>query len=107
MNNTVIKAFEILKLVSHNKSGLTLAQITRSLNLSKSTAFNIVHTLTNVGLLTMEKGQLPVYRMGIESLKLGLAYGDGYFAVYNDVPAIFKVSADTAATLTGLLTLGA
>lgn len=41
------------------------------------------------------------------TLKLGLAYGDGYFAVYNDVPAIFKVSADTAATLTGLLTLGA
>ena len=41
------------------------------------------------------------------ALKLGLAYGDGYFAVYNDVPAIFKVSADTAATLTGLLTLGA
>lgn len=74
MNNTVIKAFEILKLVSQNKSGLTLAQITRSLNLSKSTAFNIVHTLTDVGLLTMEEGQLPVYRMGIESLKLGLAY---------------------------------
>ena len=38
---------------------------------------------------------------------IGLAYEDGYFAMYNDVPAIFKVSAATAQTLLDLLTLGA
>ena len=38
---------------------------------------------------------------------IGLAYEDGYFAMYNDVPAIFKVSASTAQTLLDLLTLGA
>ena len=38
---------------------------------------------------------------------IGLAYEDGYFAMYNDVPAIFKVSSATAQTLLDLLTLGA
>lgn len=38
---------------------------------------------------------------------IGLAYEDGYFAMYNDVPSIFKVPAATAQTLLDLLTLGA
>lgn len=38
---------------------------------------------------------------------IGLTYEDGYFAMYNDVPAIFKVSAATAQALLDLLTLGA
>lgn len=40
------------------------------------------------------------------TIKIGLAYGDGYFAMYNDVPAIFKVSGETAQTLRDLLSLG-
>lgn len=38
-------------------------------------------------------------------LKIGSAYGDGYYAMYNDVPAIFKVSAATAELLKGLTAL--
>lgn len=44
---------------------------------------------------------------GSFTIRIGLAYGDGYYAMYNDVPAIFKVSADTARVLTDLLALAA
>ena len=44
---------------------------------------------------------------GSFTLQIGLAYGDGYYAMYNDVPAIFKVSAETAQVLNNLLTLTA
>ncbi len=44
---------------------------------------------------------------GSFTVKVGLSYEDGYFAMYNDVPAIFKVSAGTAQLLTGLLSLAA
>ena len=44
---------------------------------------------------------------GSFTLQIGLAYGDGYYALYNDVPAIFKVSAETAQVLKDLLTLTA
>lgn len=39
------------------------------------------------------------------TLKIGSAYADGYYAMYNDVPAIFRVSAETAELLKGLMTL--
>lgn len=42
---------------------------------------------------------------GSFTVKVGLSYEDGYFAMYNDVPAIFKVSAGTAQLLTGVLSL--
>ena len=44
---------------------------------------------------------------GSFTIWVGLAYEDGYYAMYNDVPAIFKISADTARVLTDLLALAA
>ena len=40
-------------------------------------------------------------------LRVGYAYGDGYFALYNDVPAIFKLSAETVQALQAVLALAA
>ncbi len=42
---------------------------------------------------------------GSFTVKVGFSYEDGYFAMYNDVPAIFKVSAGTAQLLTEVLSL--
>ena len=77
MNNTVIKTYEILKLVAQHKQGLTLTQIVKSLELPKSTVFNIVHTLEALGMLRLTGGAVPVYQLGIESLKIGLSYLNG------------------------------
>lgn len=44
---------------------------------------------------------------GSFTLRVGYAYGDGYFAVYNDVPAIFKLSAETVQALQAVLALAA
>lgn len=41
------------------------------------------------------------------TLKIGSAYGDGYYVTYNDLPAIFMVSSETAQTFLGLLQVGA
>lgn len=40
-------------------------------------------------------------------LKIGLPYGDGFYAYYNDIPAIFMISGETTATLIALSQLGA
>ena len=42
---------------------------------------------------------------GSFTLRVGYAYGDGYFALYNDVPAIFKLSAETVQALQAVLAL--
>lgn len=44
---------------------------------------------------------------GSFTLRAGYAYGDGYFALYNDVPAIFKLSAETVQALQAVLALAA
>jgi len=77
MNNTVFKTYEILKLVAQHKNGLTLAQIVKALELPKSTVFNIVHSLEELGMLQLTGGAVPVYQLGIESLKIGFAYLSG------------------------------
>ena len=74
MNNTVYKTIEILKLVAANKDGLTLSQIVRELDLPKSTVFNIVRSLVQLDMLRVTEDKLPTYRLGVESLKLGLSY---------------------------------
>lgn len=44
---------------------------------------------------------------GSFTLRVGYAYGDGNFALYNDVPAIFKLSAETVQALQAVLALAA
>lgn len=44
---------------------------------------------------------------GSFTLRVGYAYGDGYFALYNDVPAIFKLSAETVQAMQAVLALAA
>ena len=44
---------------------------------------------------------------GSFTLRVGYAYGDGYFALYNDVPAIFNLSAETVQALQAVLALAA
>lgn len=74
MNNTVLKTFEILQLISKHKEGLTLTQIVKSLNFPKSTVFNIVHSLVALEMLSTTNTSTPVYRLGIEAFKIGLSY---------------------------------
>lgn len=77
MNNTVMKTIDILKLISNHKEGLSLAQIAKELNLPKSTVFNIVHSLVELEMLHTIDEPSPIYKLGIESLKLGLSYING------------------------------
>lgn len=77
MNNTLIKSFEIIKLISSHKEGLTLAQIVKELELPKSTVYNIVHTLESIGMLSTTDDKLPTYRLGVEALRIGLSYLSG------------------------------
>ena len=74
MNNTVFKAVEILRLVAQNQDGLSLTEITRELSLSKSTVYNILKTLEQEGLLQVTSDRVPIYRLGVGILKLGLSY---------------------------------
>ncbi|MBQ2756774.1 MAG: IclR family transcriptional regulator [Oscillospiraceae bacterium] len=98
MNNTVIKSVEILKLISQNRNGMTLSQIVKSLNLPKSTVFNIVHTLVETGMLKSTGDSAPVYKLGVESLRLGLSYLKSSSIDTVARPILYKLGEDTGET---------
>ena len=98
MNNTVIKTVEILKLIASNKDGMTLSQIVKALSLPKSTVFNILHTLVDTDMLSVVDGPIPVYRLGIESLKVGLSYLNSNSLDSAARPVLTKLSLETNET---------
>lgn len=98
MNNTVSKSYEILKLISQHSEGLTLAQIVKALELPKSSVFSIVHSLQELGMLRVAQGPVPIYQIGIETLKLGLSYLSGSSLDTVARPILSKLCHDTNET---------
>lgn len=74
MNNTVIKTLDILNLLSVHTEALSLSQISRLLDIPKSTAFDILHTLESRNFVTMSDSRLHLYRLGAETFRIGYAY---------------------------------
>ncbi|MBE7035393.1 MAG: IclR family transcriptional regulator [Ruminococcaceae bacterium] len=98
MNNTVLKTYDILKLVSRHKEGLTLSQIMAALSLPKSTAFNLVKTLESVGMLRHSDHAVTRYLLGLESLKIGLSFLSGSSLDAVARPILSKLCHDTKET---------
>lgn len=77
MNNTILKATSILRLLACHSSGMTLTELSNTLSIPKSSVFDIVHTLEHVGYLEVSNDRLHTYRLGLEAFRIGYAYLDG------------------------------
>ena len=71
----VDKCFAMLKLFAHSKKPLGVSDISKALNFNKSTVFNIVHTLDDLGVL--EKVAEGKFKFGTRLYILGRAAGRG------------------------------
>ncbi len=77
MNNTILKATSILRLLASHSSGMTLTELSNALSIPKSSVFDIVHTLEHVGYLEVSNDRLHTYRLGLEAFRIGYSYLDG------------------------------
>lgn len=75
LNRTLLRAIEILDLVSKNKDGYSLAELTRLLDSPKSSVFDIVKTLVFKNML-YEDNQAGVtkYKIGLQSFLIGSSF---------------------------------
>ena len=71
----VDKCFAMLALFAHSKKPLGVSDISKALNFNKSTVFNIVHTLDDLGVL--EKVAEGKFQFGTRLYILGRAAGRG------------------------------
>ncbi len=92
------KCFSILELFSRGKKPLGISEISKALNFNKSTVFNMVHTLTDLGVL--ENGDNK-FRFGPRLYVLGKAAGEGSGLIHTVHPYLEEISQKT--NLTALL----
>ncbi len=76
MNRTVARTFEILKLVANSEHGISLQQIAQAMDMPKSSAFVIVHSLLELGYIKTVENNNKLYCLGIEIFTLGMKYSD-------------------------------
>jgi len=74
MNRTVEKAMSIIKLVANSQSGLTITEISQTLDIPKSSVFDIVHTFRQTGFLEIDSERLHTYKLGLEAFSVGYSY---------------------------------
>lgn len=74
LNRTTQRTVEILKLVSKNLEGITLDEICEKLDLPKTSAYDIVTTLAEMGMVKVDKGVRQRYTIGLMAYRIGIRY---------------------------------
>lgn len=73
VNKSASRAIDVLELLAKNQKPMTLTEIGRSLDLPKSSCFDIVYTLVERGVVEVDNEQLKTFRLGIKLFQLGAA----------------------------------
>lgn len=74
LNRTTLRAVDILKLVSRKPDGITLDEICAGLNLPKTSAYDILTTLVQTGMLNVAREQKQRYTIGLTAYRVGINY---------------------------------
>lgn len=74
LNRTTQRTIDILKLVSKNPEGITLDDICGRLSLPKTSAYDIVTTLVEMGMVNVDRGQRQRYTIGLTAYRIGINY---------------------------------
>ena len=74
LNRTTVRTVEILKMVSKKTEGTTLDDICKALDMPKTSAYDIVTTLAELGMINVEKGQKQSYTIGLTAYRIGINY---------------------------------
>ena len=74
LNRTTLRTVDILKLVSKRPDGITLDEICERLGLPKTSAYDIVTTLVQTGMIHVAREQKQRYHIGLTAYRIGINY---------------------------------
>lgn len=74
LNRTTQRTVEILKLISKKPEGITLDEICETIGLPKTSAYDIVTTLAEMGMVNVDRGQRQRYTIGLTAYRIGINY---------------------------------
>lgn len=76
INRSVARALDMLELVAKSPDELTISEISRQLDIPKSTAFDIITTLLDKGYLDLANERVKSLKLGIKLFQTGSVYLD-------------------------------
>ncbi len=76
MNRTVERTLAILKIIANSEHGITLQEIANQMDMAKSSAFAIVHTLLELNYISTVENNDKKYCLGVETFALGMKYAN-------------------------------
>jgi len=91
-NRTVERTIEILDLLSKNSHGLSLSEIKQTMNIPKSSAYDIIITLQDLGMIELLDERLKIYGLGIRSFTIGNRYTENLDLIKIARPYIKELS---------------
>lgn len=73
-NRSVVRAIEILSLISASKEGLSLNEIVEKKEIPKTTAYEILLMLLDTGMVQLVEGKVNLYKVGLKAFVIGNRY---------------------------------
>jgi DNA-binding IclR family transcriptional regulator len=74
MNRTTKRTIEMLELISSTKDGMYLKDIVEKMEIPKSSAFDILHTLLESKMVNVKDGNEKKYVIGIKAFEIGSSF---------------------------------
>lgn len=87
------KGFAILDLLTREQRPLSLAEVSTKLGINKSTAYNILNTMADMGVV--EKVSANAYQLGFKLYLLGRAAGQGSVLINTIHPFLKEINENT------------
>ena len=74
INKSAARAMDILNLFAEQKDDLTMAEVSKMLDMPKSSAFELLYTLVDREYLEIADKKLKSFKLGIKAFHTGIAY---------------------------------
>lgn len=99
LNRTTLRGVEILKLTAKRPEGITLDEICQQLKMPKTSAYDIVTTLAETGMLHIVKGQKQSYTIGLTAYRIGVSYTNHLDVISTIEPILRSFSKEIGKTV--------
>lgn len=74
LNRTIYRTFEILDLLEESETGLSLKELSEKMDIPKTSVFDIVHTLLDIGVVEKPNEYVKKYVVGKKLFSMGQTY---------------------------------
>ena len=99
MNRTTQRTIEILELIASSECDLTLSDITKELNMPKTSAFDILETLVQMNMIYTKENGVKTYAIGVKAYAIGSVYSKTSLLLNTATPIIKDLSNATGLTI--------